>query len=186
MKWTELLLCDIKADFSSFFLMKFSVYFRLAIPDKLTTSLNVMHFFFLKIFGGHESFLWGHWYPCFGLLVMSPLGFKARVGSALFTLGRGIWVTLHIPWDSPLVLYLLTSWQPAWLPSWSLPHTCKGISGSRTGDLSLHVNWLSYTGSAKRNALLKFAILMQSISRTGHSGFLPSGCRLWFWLWTHT
>ena len=27
---------------------------------------------------------WGHWYPCFGFLVTSPLGFKARVGSALF------------------------------------------------------------------------------------------------------
>ena len=25
------------------------------------------------------SFLWGHWYPCFGLLMMSALGFKARV-----------------------------------------------------------------------------------------------------------
>ena len=27
---------------------------------------------------------WGHSYPCFGFLVRSPLGFKARVGSALF------------------------------------------------------------------------------------------------------
>ena len=26
--------------------------------------------------------------PCFGFLVTSPLGFKARVGSALFTLWR--------------------------------------------------------------------------------------------------
>ena len=31
---------------------------------------------------------WGHWYPCFGFLVTSPLGFKARVGSALFILWR--------------------------------------------------------------------------------------------------
>ena len=29
------------------------------------------------IFGRHQSFLSGHWYPCFGLLVMSALGFKA-------------------------------------------------------------------------------------------------------------
>ena len=29
-------------------------------------------------------------YPCFGFLVMSPVGFKARVGSALFTLSGGI------------------------------------------------------------------------------------------------
>ena len=27
----------------------------------------------------------GYWYRCFGFLVTSPLGFKARVGSALFT-----------------------------------------------------------------------------------------------------
>ena len=30
----------------------------------------------------------GHWYPCFGFLVASPLGFKARVGSALFVFCR--------------------------------------------------------------------------------------------------
>ena len=30
--------------------------------------------------------------PCFGLLVMFPLGFKARVGSALFATGGGICV----------------------------------------------------------------------------------------------
>ena len=27
--------------------------------------------------------MWGHSYPCFGLLVMSPLGFKVRVGSLI-------------------------------------------------------------------------------------------------------
>ena len=35
------------------------------------------------------SFFGGHWYPCFGFLVMSLLGFKVRVGSALFTFCRG-------------------------------------------------------------------------------------------------
>ena len=35
------------------------------------------------------SFFWGHWYPCFGFLVTSPLGFKVRVGSALFTFCGG-------------------------------------------------------------------------------------------------
>ena len=34
--------------------------------------------------------LWGHWYPCFGFLVTSLLGFKARVGSALFALSGGV------------------------------------------------------------------------------------------------
>ena len=37
--------------------------------------------------------LWGHWHPCFGILVMSPLGFKARVDSALFALSGGVCYT---------------------------------------------------------------------------------------------
>ena len=48
-------------------------------PDWLIKPLN--HVSFLYIFGGHQFFLWGHWYPRFGLLVTSPLSFKARVGS---------------------------------------------------------------------------------------------------------
>ena len=33
--------------------------------------------FFLKfIIGGHKSFLWSHWYPCFGPLVTFPWGSK--------------------------------------------------------------------------------------------------------------
>ena len=31
------------------------------------------------LFGGHQSFSWNHWCPCFGLLVTPALGFKARV-----------------------------------------------------------------------------------------------------------
>ena len=34
---------------------------------------------FLWSFWGFKSFRWGHWYTCFGLLVMSALGFKTRV-----------------------------------------------------------------------------------------------------------
>ena len=51
------------------------------------------------------SFFWGHWYPCFGFLVTSPLGFKARVGSALFAIFAEANV-MYIPQDSPLVLPL--------------------------------------------------------------------------------
>ena len=35
-------------------------------------------------FVGHMPFLLGHWYPCFGLLVTSPVGVKAIVGSLIF------------------------------------------------------------------------------------------------------
>ena len=60
--------------------------------------------FFNKFFGGHKSFLWGHWYPCFGLLVTSALGFKAGVVPHLCTMDSP---------DSPLVRQLPTSWWPA-------------------------------------------------------------------------
>ena len=53
-------------------------------------------------------FLWGY---CFGLLVTSALGFKARV-DFLACMLRSLCVT-----DSTLVRHLLTSWWPAWQPS---------------------------------------------------------------------
>ena len=85
----------------------------------------------LQIFGRHESFLWGHWYPYFGLLVTSPLGFKARVGSALFELSRGMHVTLQIPSDSHLVRHTLTS-RCGQHGGWAVSSTyLQGIGGTR-------------------------------------------------------
>ena len=46
--------------------------------------------------------------------------------------------------DTPVMVFL-------WLLSKSLPHTCKGIGGTRMGDILLHermLNRLSYAGSA--------------------------------------
>ena len=64
-----------------------------------------------NVFWGRKSFFWDHWYPCCGLLVMSALGFKARMDSLVCILCH-----LHETdsSDSPLVRHLLTSWQPAW------------------------------------------------------------------------
>ena len=56
-------------------------------------------------FVGHESFLWGHWYPCFGLLLTSALGFKAMVDSLACTLPH---LCTTDSSDSPLVWHLLT------------------------------------------------------------------------------
>ena len=55
-----------------------------------------------------KSFLCDHWCPCFGLLVMSALGFKVRVHPLVVC-----FVTCSDFLDSPLVWHLLTSWQPA-------------------------------------------------------------------------
>ena len=113
--------------------------------------------FFLKSFWRTHVLFWGHWYPCFGFLVTSPLGFKARVGSALFAIFAEANV-MYIPQDSPLVLHLLTSWRPA--RSRSLPHmhvqrwdlvqirTCNRTNRRRTryhcaSDPALSISFLS-------------------------------------------
>ena len=56
---------------------------QLGFKSNFRLHYHLYLFLFLLIFGVHESFLWGHWYPCFGLLVTSPLGFKARVDPLL-------------------------------------------------------------------------------------------------------
>ena len=39
------------------------------VPMKATIAVHcIINLFKKKKFGGHKSFLWGHWYPCFGLL----------------------------------------------------------------------------------------------------------------------
>ena len=53
-------------------------------------------FFKKKIFEGQKPFLWGHWYPCFGLLVTSPLGFSKPEWSALFALRGGASLNLLV------------------------------------------------------------------------------------------
>ena len=53
-------------------------------PNK---TCSFFFFCFFLNFGGNKSSLWGHWYPCFWLLVTS-LGFKARVGSLIWALHR--------------------------------------------------------------------------------------------------
>ena len=81
---------------------------------------------------GHESFLWGHWYPYFGLLVTSPLGFKARVGSTLFELSGGIHVTLtcSLRFTSGVTPADLLAASMAAEPS--LSHTYKALVGLET------------------------------------------------------
>ena len=57
-------------------------------------------------FGGHKSCLWGHWYPCFGLLLTSALGFKVRVDPLAYMQCRLCAMDSR---DSPLVRHLLTA-----------------------------------------------------------------------------
>ena len=59
---------------------------------------------------------------------MSHLGFKARVGSALFKLSGGIRVMLHVPSGATPADLLVASM--AAKPS--LPHTCEALVGLKT------------------------------------------------------
>ena len=89
--------------------------------------------FFLKNFGGHESFLWGNGYPCCGLLVTSPLGFKARVGSLICTWQR------HMCYTSPEIhLWCDTCWPlGSQYGGWAVSSTYLwGIGGTRNRELS--------------------------------------------------
>ena len=71
---------------------------------------NILIGIFLK-----RSFLW---YPCFGLLVTSPLGFKARVASFI----RALWRCTH-SWRFTSGVTPADSWQPTWQQSHFLPRT---------------------------------------------------------------
>ena len=57
---------------NSFWLKTSSPFFATTYPLRPEFSLLSPE----KSFGGRKSFLWGHWHSCFGLLVMSLLGFK--------------------------------------------------------------------------------------------------------------
>ena len=50
---------------------------------------------------------------------------------------------LHVPWYSPLVWYLPTSWQPAWQPSQSLPYTCN--------QALVGLEWETYSTTGERS-----------------------------------
>ena len=58
-----------------------------------------------QVLSFYQSFLWGHWYPCFGLLVTSPPGFKAKVGSVIHTWWRCMHCTI-----SEIYLWCNTCW----------------------------------------------------------------------------
>ena len=87
---------------------------------------------FLKKIGGHGSFLWDQWYPCFGLLTMSAMGFKARVdlwhacnGILRFTSGTDLLATRillrnSILWTRGVVLSYFNAFDASnrWFQKW--------------------------------------------------------------------
>ena len=92
----------------------------------------------LVFFGGHKPFLWGHWYPCFGFPVKSPLGFKARGGSLIYTWQR------HMNYILPEIHLWCNTCQPLGSQQAAKPFSSMylwaGIGGAWKWDLLCHHN----------------------------------------------
>ena len=73
--------------------------------ENVTVS-NSLYFILFIFLENTSPFLWGHWNPCFGFLVMSPLGFKARVGSLIHLINKKAKFTHHWQADEVLVIYI--------------------------------------------------------------------------------
>ena len=86
------LICAVDPEMASFFVKAESMLFFCRVScmnkEELKAALRPLQkyhsMFLFMYFLRHMSFLGDHWYPCFEFLVTSPLGFKARVDSALF------------------------------------------------------------------------------------------------------
>ena len=77
-------------------------------------------------FGGYKSFLWGHSCPCFWLLVISLLGFKARVDSLIRTWQRCTCYTFPEPGSQGILFHIPASrywWDSK--PGSILPHSVR-------------------------------------------------------------
>ena len=79
------------------------VFVAIAEWSRISLRKTVLQYCFI-IFEGQQSFLWGHWYPYFGLLVTSTLGFKARVVLSL------AWLIACMQWIPQIHLWCNTCW----------------------------------------------------------------------------
>ena len=106
--------------------------------DRNLTDLSLFFFifYFLKSFWRTHVLFWGHWYPCFGFLVTSPLGFKARVGSALFAIFCGGECNVHSPRftsGATLADHLAAGAQPV-----TSPHACAEVGLGLVSNVQSH------------------------------------------------
>ena len=107
--------------------------------------------------GGHKSFLLGHWYTCFELLVMSPLGFKARVDSLICAWLRCVCATCSLRFIFGVTPADLLVDSMAAEPISSM-YLQAGIGGAGNWDLSCHrrtLYWLNYAQMFNFNHLKK-------------------------------
>ena len=128
--------------------------------------------------------LWGHWYPCFGLLVTSPLGFKAIVGSLIHTWQRHTCYTF-----SETHLWCDTYWPPdsqhgSWAVLFHIPVN-RHWWGWKLGSM---VPLLPHSDAVTRQALYRLSYA--DSAETGpffqkRSHLLGRHCRPWSWrIWS--
>ena len=89
------------------------------IRSTLILFTRSIKYFFKKFLLDTCSF-WGHWYPCFGILVTSPLGFKPE-WAALFELCGGMRDIHSLRFTSgvtPLLVYIAS------IAASRFPHMC--------------------------------------------------------------
>ena len=70
---------------------------------------NLLTYFLKKrrIFGWHESFLWGYWYSCFGLLVTSTPRWQSQRGQLyLYTFPDDILLIANMAVEPLCLMYL--------------------------------------------------------------------------------
>ena len=103
---------------------------------------TVFFLFFLKFLADTCPFL-GHWYPCFGFLVTSPLGFKARMGCLIRIAEANV---MYVPGDPPLCVTCADLLADG-LPPVLSPHTVASrgeVAGIRTRALRISVGQTLY------------------------------------------
>ena len=68
---------------------------KLCVQEWRHLKYIIIMFGYIRIFflisAGYKCFLWGHWYPCFGLLVMSAPGSKAKVDPSFACFVACVW-----------------------------------------------------------------------------------------------
>ena len=96
---------------------------QICLQDYLKQPKKQCHFlclFLKKKIGGHKSFLWSHQHPCF-LLVMSALGFKARLDPFAYSFTG---VILTLTFGAIAADCIESKWQPSLFD----PHTCRCVN----------------------------------------------------------
>ena len=136
-----------------------------------------MILFFLKIIlEDIRFFLWGHWYPCFGLLVMVSSGFQSqsRVGSLIHTLRRCMCYTfpeIHLLCD---IYWPLSSQHGSWTD-------LLGIGGAQNRDLSGNRQTLNGFGSDFLTIIHKLHKKCTSRSTKTLNAFESESTLNWWW-----